>query len=319
MTALPKAAKRLRRFTRALADPRHIGNLAVSDSAIKRHETLASRLNAEEIAARRTLCNRVPDDGVRIDPEKGFLCLTLPAGDPIFAPARRLALTMIEDAADWDARKGNSGFITRRNLDPRDRDHAPVFEFAADARFLGPITHYFQMVPIFEKAVLWYAPRDRVMDGGSQLLHRDANARSQIKLFVYLEDVTPESGPLHVLPATHSEALYNRLAREPGGAAIRRDRSAKIPDTRYEGLAERDAVAPVTGPAGTCLMADTSRCYHFGSRPGSDTRKVLMMKYVLPTARNLPLWGRQPSGPPEHLADGPGIPEAVRRALFAYV
>jgi len=51
-------------------------------------------------------------------------------------------------------------------------------------------------------------------------------------------------------------------------------------------------VNPLIGKKGTINLVDTSNCYHFGSRPGSNPRYVLMYQllssfsYYLPMNRN---------------------------------
>ena len=48
-------------------------------------------------------------------------------------------------------------------------------------------------------------------------------------------------------------------------------------------------LVPCTGPAGTLAIGDTSRCFHFGRRPGQRRRRVVMLQYLTAFASVFPL------------------------------
>jgi hypothetical protein len=53
--------------------------------------------------------------------------------------------------------------------------------------------------------------------------------------------------------------------------------------------APSEALVACTGPSGTLAIGDTSRCFHFGSRPGARRRHVVMLQYLTPFASVFPL------------------------------
>ena len=45
----------------------------------------------------------------------------------------------------------------------------------------------------------------------------------------------------------------------------------------------------MTGSKGSINLIDTSNCYHFGSRPGKKSRKVLMYQFISSYSYYLPM------------------------------
>jgi len=103
---------------------------------------------------------------------------------------------------------------------------------------------------------------------GSQLWHSDFDDVSNLKLFVFLEDVTEDSGPLEVL----SKSLSGRLMKDWGYLWGKR------------GVSHNDAIVPsehqhksvsLVGRAGSIAFVDSVQCLHRGSRNPKRTRKIL--------------------------------------------
>jgi hypothetical protein len=98
-------------------------------------------------------------------------------------------------------------------------------------------------------------------------------------VWIHLQDVIPESGPLTVLDASLSESFAEEIGYDSSV-------EYRIPDEKVESFARDDSLTLFEGPAGTIDFVDTSRCFHFGSRveEGSPVRRVFFAKYVTPYA-----------------------------------
>ena len=106
----------------------------------------------------------------------------------------------------------------------------------------------------------------------SQEFHRDEDAFHQVKCFINLEDVGPDTGPFTFLPAAVTERVCRAVGRGWG--------SGRYSDAEVLAAAAPDAPIALTGPAGTGALVDTSRCLHFGSRTRHGRRAVLMFQFL---------------------------------------
>ena len=87
-----------------------------------------------------------------------------------------------------------------------------------------------------------------------------------------------EKGPTTLLPADISKKICqgsNYEARYYSGQGFVND------ETIFK-YCTRDDQISLGGPAGTGAFADTSNCFHFGSRCRSGERLMLMVKFMLP-------------------------------------
>ena len=72
-------------------------------------------------------------------------------------------------------------------------------------------TKYLGTLPILESFQMWYSPNDSNELIGSQLLHRDPEDFRQLKIFIPIEDIDIENGPLNVIDKNESKILYDNL------------------------------------------------------------------------------------------------------------
>ena len=62
------------------------------------------------------------------------------------------------------------------------------------------------------------------------------------------------------------------------------------------GIVGNDPLVKCVGTAGTMAIGDTSRCFHFGSRPGKRERYVVMIQYITPFAAEFPIDAKSAGG-----------------------
>ncbi|MCW5718172.1 MAG: hypothetical protein KIS68_10125 [Bauldia sp.] len=156
--------------------------------------------------------------------------------------------------------------------------HPDIVAFALSRPVTEAITGYFGHVPRLRQMGVHITQAE---EGGpslrnAQRLHRDApDQRSRkLRIFLNLDDVGPETGPFSFLPLDLSTAALAATGDEEPT-----DRS----------IADRfgsDAFLSLTGPAGSGVVIDTSRCLHYGGRVSAGRRAVLMLHYTaVPDAR----------------------------------
>jgi hypothetical protein len=215
---------------------------------------------------------------LRIEPEQGFLVVE--AG--VLEPAQHVvdAGNELLDSIGHDmlvSGKRKSGYLTQNLLDPLTLPlDSPYMRFALSEDVVAPISAYLGLVPILARMDVWYSAYMPKEPRSSQLWHLDAEGVTQVKVWVHLSDITPESGPLTLYCAAPSEALAERI-----GYGFDQNR---VRDEDVDLELDAAKIAPVVGPAGTVAFTDTSRCFHFGSRlaPGQPPRRTFLAQYLTP-------------------------------------
>lgn len=158
---------------------------------------------------------------------------------------------------------------------------SPYMRFAMSENVVAPISAYLGVVPILLAIDIWYAyaPPHKKGPRNAQLWHLDGDDTRQVKVWIHLQDVVPESGPLTVLPASASEEFAQETEYDSSV-------EYRIPDEKVAEFMRPEDLKRFDGPAGTIDFVDTSRCLHFGSRvdEGSPIRRVFFAKYVTPYA-----------------------------------
>lgn len=176
--------------------------------------------------------------------------------------------------------KGRKKEFLKNLLDDEDlRRHPELVEFALQEGLLAAVSAYLGVVPRLTRIDLVYSvPREQQDLVASQLFHQDPEGLTQAKVFIYVFDVGEEQGPLMLVPAGTSERLVQAIARRRRATGEPNER--RYFDREIESEGGRDAIVRVTGPAGTGVIVDTSRCLHAGSRvqPGAF-RLCLFIQY----------------------------------------
>jgi hypothetical protein len=176
---------------------------------------------------------------------------------------------------------GKSG--TKRPYDRSDRTVAK-FQFdagdlasqvdiqnlAADAGLLEIAQRYLGCLPVLDSIAMWWSTPhlDRPADEIAQTFHFDCDRLKWIKIFIYLTDVTEESGP-------HVFVRHSHL-REPRRAGLLSRGYVRLQDEDVRRVYRGDEFVDIVGPAGTVLFEDTSG-FHKGRMP--EKRERLMLEY----------------------------------------
>jgi hypothetical protein len=218
------------------------------------------------VAELRQLASQLEQDGIamvdRMLPEE--VCADLEAHARV-TPAIPLGGDSKAIYSSQDAR------ALRYDLEPDDILRAPAaHHIARDGTFTEIAGAYFGARPKFDFIAMWWTtalgPRD--LSAAAQQFHYDMDRLFFLKFFVYLTDVTPETGP-HV---------YVRGSHRRKPSPLRADR--RFDDNEVERCFPEDQIMSVTGGRGTVFAADT-RGLHKGAPVIRGERLVLQVEYAI--------------------------------------
>lgn len=153
---------------------------------------------------------------------------------------------------------------------------SPLMKLALEPSVLAIVSSYMGMLPILSEIQIWHSPNVNIQDGGSQFFHLDYADVRQAKVFLMIDDVDDETGPLTIVPAHLSSCICKKINYKLSNSTIRVD------DEIIMDIAGKENILPIKGPSGTMAFVDTCRCFHYGSRKGTKPRNILMIQYLSP-------------------------------------
>lgn len=159
----------------------------------------------------------------------------------------------------------------RHDFSPQDIVASPeACRVLFDGTFAALAGAYFGARPVFDFAAMWWttAAGERDLSAAAQKFHYDMDRLYFLKFFVYLTDVTPQTGPHVFVAGSHR--------RKP--QALRRDGRFEDADIARHYPAE--AIRSICAPRGTVFAADT-RGLHKGQPVLAGERLVLQVEFAL--------------------------------------
>jgi hypothetical protein len=141
-----------------------------------------------------------------------------------------------------------------------------LLEAANHPSVLAVIQQVLGCKPTISNLGLWWSLTGHNKPEEAENYHRDVDEWHFIKLFVYLTDVTENSGPHKFMKGSH---------REPKLLPIRR-----YQDDEVHGAFGKENEITFVGKAGTCFLENTFG-FHKGQLPISDNRLVFQAQYSL--------------------------------------
>lgn len=148
-------------------------------------------------------------------------------------------------------------------------DHPEILRVATHDVFFSAVSRYLGQVPWLVNLHIWWTPPNQTAVR-SQLFHYDHRDTRQAKIFINLNDVDDEAGPLHFLSAASSEKVNRKIGYS----------QEDYTDAEVEGCVENGEILKATGPKGSGYIVDTARCLHYGSRGNKKDRLILMISYA---------------------------------------
>jgi len=147
--------------------------------------------------------------------------------------------------------------------------HRAFVDFAVHDEILAAVTAYIGQLPRLYNLTLWWSPPNQTAQG-SQLYHYDHRDNRQAKVFINLNNVTKDSGPLHFLSAADCLKVDAKVGYSQG---------RYTDDDVYSAVPQSNVIATV-GEPGSAFIVDTARCLHYGSRGNTLDRFVLLASFA---------------------------------------
>ena len=141
---------------------------------------------------------------------------------------------------------------------------AEVQEFATDPAMATIARSYLGQPALMDEVAFWWTTTQRAEDANinAQMYHQDRDRLSFLKFFIYLTDVTPDTGPHMYVRGSH-----RRIPR-----SLRAD--GRMTDAAVVSAGLGDQIRELCGPAGTVMAVDTIGL-HKGKTPISGDRLAL--------------------------------------------
>ncbi len=153
-------------------------------------------------------------------------------------------------------------------------------EFATDPLMALIAQRYLGQPVVMDEVAFWWTTTKKAEDAdlNAQLFHQDRDRLSFLKYFIYLTDVTTDTGTHVYLKGSHRRIPWS--LREDG----------RIDDSAVRAAGLWDNVTELTGPAGTIMAVDTIGL-HKGKTPETSDRLALENEFstsLFGTAYELP-------------------------------
>jgi hypothetical protein len=179
---------------------------------------------------------------------------------------------LIARANDPESVQGLEDKDFLEKLMPSDVDlGSPYAALALQPRVLALANAYIGMRSYLRALDVWRNKPTAAPPKLSQLWHRDYDDYVCLKLFLYLSDVGPQSGPFTYAPGTHPH----------GTRQI--EQADRLSDEEMARIIPEEDWVVCTGKAGTVVLADTCG-YHKGGKPSEGERLLWTAQYTSPAA-----------------------------------
>lgn len=147
-----------------------------------------------------------------------------------------------------------------------------LFHWGLNKRLLDIAEAYLRTSCAYDGVDFHYS----IADGratSTRVWHRDREDERQLKVILYVNDVSDAGGPFEIVRPEFQPLLEASLPwRYAKVAPADLDRLAA-------GLDAENMIRSCAGPRGTVIFVDTARCHHHGKPPTRDDRSALFFSY----------------------------------------
>ncbi len=142
-----------------------------------------------------------------------------------------------------------------------------------DLSILAIAQAYLETAPILDIVAMWWSTSvsKNACAESAQLYHFDMDRIKWLKFFVYLTDVTTDTGPHCYIAGSHKPSNKPRELLERG--------YARISDEDIMKFYPQSDFIEVTAPKGTIIAGDTS-CFHKGKPLKTGERLILELEFT---------------------------------------
>lgn len=158
---------------------------------------------------------------------------------------------------------------------------AALARFATQPQFLAAASRYLGVLPVLGATLILYSANRKKNLRRAQQFHIDPGGFRQIKMFMAVRPVSVAGGPLTFVPAHKTTPML-----ESGDT---RYQARRVSDDAIREYCPETEWVRHTGDFGDAVFVDTSRCFHFGSRPSRDSRLLFSATYLDPFTPMFPI------------------------------
>ena len=175
-------------------------------------------------------------------------------------------------------------YLHRANLSKVNSQSLKIlYDYVTNEYFFKIASQYFGEKPLLvELKVLVSPPSNNPSLEGSQLWHSDFSDTKLLKIFIFLEEVDSDSGPLELISKQDTKELLSSYDYSWGVVGVSHNDSI-VPDSSSK-------INYMTGDKDSIVLVDTVACLHRGSRNCKKTRKILYATYSSRTSFRHPPW-----------------------------
>lgn len=187
---------------------------------------------------------------------------------------------------DWDevAKIHSKKFLLTKKIDCEDERLKKLVSLIYPS-----VSDYLGTLPVLQDAAYWYSPNTFNDNMRSQNWHIDGEDYKQVKVWLPIENVENDSGPLNVINIIETKKIFKKLNRNK----IFKKRNNKYTDDEINKFLDQKNVNVITMDTNEISFVDTCNCYHFGSRKDKKPRKLLHLHFTSAFSENIPLFGRK--------------------------
>ena len=154
-----------------------------------------------------------------------------------------------------------------------------IFNFLTNKYLIDIISNYLGCIPLLTYSSIWYTENQKTFKGSNQEYHLDHEDYTQIKGFLYLEDINENNGAMNLFSKKISRKVAKKINYK---TSEDRKRVEDKVFTEHKG----DKVI-CNGKKGTLYLVDTSKCFHCGARKSLNSRLLLTFQFITPWANYL--------------------------------
>ncbi len=154
-----------------------------------------------------------------------------------------------------------------------------IFNFLTNKYLIDIISNYLGCIPLLTYSSIWYTENQKSFKGSNQEYHLDHEDYTQIKGFLYLEDINENNGAMNLF----SKKISRKVAKKIN---YRTSEDRKRVEDKVFTEHEGDKVI-CNGKKGTLYLVDTSKCFHCGARKSLNSRLLLTFQFITPWANYL--------------------------------
>jgi hypothetical protein len=163
-----------------------------------------------------------------------------------------------------------------------------ILDFAQSDLLISTAAKYLKVFPILGKVALYLnIPRKNIdKQRGSMFWHRDDFGYKSLDLFVIINDVDDDNGPLYTIKEKSELGVFERFQNEIKNPT--RGERGKVTDEEFKPYLSNKSLLKLQGQKGNSLLIDSFNAYHKGGRCLKNHRIMLRYSYQTVEATRLP-------------------------------